>query len=483
MFTPDETPKVLSEEQILAVHEQSMRILEDTGMDVLWEPARDLLRAEGNKVDDVRVRFDREWLMEMIAKVPSTFEVQARDPAKTIKVGDGSLVMMPVGGSPFASDLDSGRRAGSIDDHDTLVKLAHSAAPITCLQSATVEATTLPVPTRHMDMDYSVIRYSDKPYTTYGASGTKTRDGIALAEIWAGGREAIERTPALLVIINPNSPLVWDERMADALMAAAEANQPVVVTPFLLAGGTSPVSVSGALSIQVAEALTGAALAQAVRPGVPCMYGSFFTPLDMRTGAPAFGLPEGLLATLAGAQLARHYKIPYRGGGALASGNAVDAQTAAEGVSSLWATYLSASDLVLHAAGWLEGGLTASFEKFALDVELLTQFQRTGQGIGFSAEELAADEIEHMGPAGMYLQSDHTMNHFKEWLYMSPMFTTPDYTTWSSMGSEMLDARANAGWKKLLAEYEDPGIDDAVDEALRDYIGRRKSEIGDDEDD
>jgi trimethylamine--corrinoid protein Co-methyltransferase len=206
------------------------------------------------------------------------------------------------------------------------------------------------------------------------------------------------------------------------------------------------------------------------------MYGTFFTPLDMRTGSPAFGLPEGVLATLAGAQLARFYGMPYRGGGALASGNCVDAQAASEATTSLWATYLSSSDLVLHAAGWLEGGLTASFEKFALDVELLTQFERTALGIGFSDEELAKDEIALMGPGGMYLESAHTMTHFKEWVYMSPLFTTPDYNTWESMGSETLDRRANASWKKMLESWEDPGIDPAVDEALKEYIAKRKAE-------
>lgn len=476
MFTPREAPEVLTQEQLGAVHEQSMALLQDVGLDVLWAPARDVFAAAGNKVDGVRVRFDRDWIMDMVGKIPSTFVVQARNPERNITVGGGSRIMMPVGGSPFVSDLDMGRRRGSLADHDTLVRLGHSADVIRCLQSATVEAVELPVATRHMDMDYSVIRNSDKPYATYGASGPKVRDGIAMAEIWAGGRAAIEETPAIFVIINPNSPLVWDERMADALMTAAEANQPVVLTPFLLAGGTSPVSLAGGLSIQVAEALSGAALAQAVRPGVPCMYGTFFTPLDMRTGSPAFGLPEGVLATLAGAQLARFYGMPYRGGGALASGNCVDAQTASEATTSLWATYLSSSDLVLHAAGWLEGGLTASFEKFALDVELLTQLERTALGIGFSEEELAREEIASMGPGGMYLESAHTMAHFKEWVYMSPLFTTPDFNTWEAMGSETLDRRANAAWKRMLGNWEDPGIAPGVDEALKEYMARRKAE-------
>ncbi|MEX0991483.1 MAG: trimethylamine methyltransferase family protein [Actinomycetota bacterium] len=481
MFTPDDAPKVLTEEQLDTIHEQALTILEDVGMDILWDPALELLGAEGNKVEGTRVRFDRAWLMEMVAKAPTTFSVRPRNPENEIMVGDGSLVLLPVGGSPFVSDLDRGRRSGTIADHDELIKLAHATDIITCLQSATVEAQDLPVMTRHMDMDYSILRNSDKAYVAYGGTGYKVRDSIEMAAIACGGRAAIEEIPGTMVVINPISPLVWDERMSDALIATAEANQGLIVTPFLLAGATAPVSISGSLSIQVAEALSGTAIAQAVRPGTPCMYGSFFTPLDMRTGAPAFGLPQGVLGTLAGAQLSRRYGLPYRGGGALASGNAVDGQAASESANSLWATFLAASDFVLHAAGWLEGGLTASFEKFALDVEMCREFLKTKEGIGFTDEELALDEIEHMGPAGMYLESAHTMGHFREWLYMSPLFTTPDFNTWQAMGEEGLDRRANAMWKQILESYEDPGIDDAVDEELREFIAKRKEETVDDD--
>ncbi len=231
-----------------------------------------------------------------------------------------------------------------------------------------------------MDMEYSTIRWSDKPYTTYGTSGPRARDGIRMAEIVHGGRAAIEAEPALMGVVNPNSPLIWDFRMTDALVAWAEAKQPIIVTPFLLAGATSAVSVAGGLAQQVAEALSGVALAQAIRPGAPCLYGSFFTVTDMRTGSPAFGTPESVFGVLAGGQLARRYGLPFRGGGGLASSPAVDAQAASETLMMLWATMLAGTDVVLHAAGWLEGGLTASFEKFALDVELLRQFRRQARG-------------------------------------------------------------------------------------------------------
>ena len=325
-----------------------------------------------------------------------------------------------------------------------------------------------------MDMDYSVLRWSDKPYTCYGTSGPKARDAVELAALVFGGRDALADEPAFLGIVNPNSPLIWDYRMTDALIAWAEAGQAVVVTPFLLAGGTAPVSVAGALSIQVAEALSGVALAQTVRPGVPCLYGSFFTALDMRTGSPAFGTPESTFGILAGAQLARRYGLPFRGGGGLASANSVDGQAAAETQQMLWATMLAGTDLVLHAAGWLEGGLTASFEKFALDLELLNMFERLREGIGFSEQELAFDALAEMGPGGLFLASTHTMEHFKEWLYMSPLFFTPDFAAWQGQGSPTLDQNANAAWKKLLDSYEDPSIDPGIDEALREYMAKRR---------
>jgi trimethylamine--corrinoid protein Co-methyltransferase len=383
---------------------------------------------------------------------------------------------MNVGGPPFASDLDEGRRSGRISDHDTLIRLTQASGVLNCVQTGAVEATDLQMEIRHMDMEYSTIRWSDKPYTTYGTSGPRALDGVRMAEIVHGGREAIEAEPALMGVVNPNSPLIWDFRMTDALMVWAQAKQPIVVTPFLLAGATAPVSVSGGLAQQVAEALSGVALAQLVREGAPCLYGSFFTVTDMRTGAPAFGTPESVFGVLAGAQLARRYGLPFRGGGGLASSNAVDAQAAAETQMMLWATMLASTDVVLHAAGWLEGGLTASFEKFALDVELLAQFRRQIEGIGFSDEELAFDALKEVGPGGLFLASPHTRAHFKEWLYMSPLFQTTDFATWETMGAEALEVTANRRWKQILESYEDPGLDPAIDEALRAYMASRRDD-------
>ncbi len=476
MFERETAPRILTEEQEETVHETAMRVLEEIGTDVKHDRARALLSEAGMKVEDERVYWDRGFVMERVAMAPSSFRLRARNPERSLTVGgrDAVPVWMNVGGPPIASDLDGGRRSGRLQDHDAFIKLTQATDVLNCVQTGAVEATDLQVEVRHMDMEYSTIRWSDKPYATYGTSGPRARDGIRMAEIVHGGREAIEAQPAFMGIVNPNSPLIWDFRMTDALIAWAEAKQPVVVTPFLLAGATSPVSVAGGLAQQVAEALSGVALAQLVREGVPCLYGSFFTVTDMRTGSPAFGTPESVLGILAGAQLARRYGLPFRGGGGLASSPAVDAQAAAETQMMLWATNLAATDVVLHAAGWLEGGLTASFEKFALDVELLRQFRVQSRGIGFSEEESAIDALREAGPGGLFLSSPHTRAHFKDWLDMSPLFQTPDFAPWDAMGSETTEVAANRAWKDLLESYEDPGLAPAIDAELREYMETRR---------
>jgi trimethylamine--corrinoid protein Co-methyltransferase len=478
MFSGNTGREVLSEEQIDLVHERAMTVLEEIGTDVRHPQALELLTGLGQKVDGERVHWDREFIMEMLAKAPSAFTLQGRNPDRAVRIGDAGPVLTPVGGSPFCSDLERGRRDGTYADHVELVKMAHAADLITCHQSGTVEAADLDGNTRHMDMDYSILRYSDKPHVCYGTSGYKARDAVALAAIACGGREAIERTPALLGVVNPNSPLVWDFLMVDALTEWATAGQPVVITPFLLAGATAPITIASGLVLKVAEALSGVALVQAIRAGSPVLFGSFFTAVDMRTGGPSFGTPESVLGTLAGGQLARRYRLPYRGGGGLCSSNALDMAAAAETSMTLWATMMAGSHLVMHAAGWLEGGLTASYEKFAFDLELLRMFTTIDQGIETTDERFAIETMREEGPGGMFLAAGHTLDHFREWMFMSPLFRSQAYVTWQKQGSLTADRLATAEWKALLERYEDPGIDDAVDEELREYMARRRAEIG-----
>jgi trimethylamine--corrinoid protein Co-methyltransferase len=278
-------------------------------------------------------------------------------------------------------------------------------------------------------------------------------------------------------VVNPNSPLVWDGLMVDTLVACAEFGQPVAITPFLLAGASAPVTLAAGLSLLVAETLAGVAMAQLVREGSPCIFGCFFNGVDMRSGGPSLGLPESVLTTLAGAQLARRYGLPLRGGGALCSGIALDAQAAVESTMSLWTTYLAGCDLVLHSAGWIEGGLTASWEKFALDVEVLRMMNRIRSGLAVDDEQLAFDTIAEVGPGGLFLAHEHTLARFRTDVFMSPLFRSQAYPNWVKLGSPEADEVATGQWQALLESYEDPGIDDAVDAELRDYVARRTREL------
>ena len=467
----------LSDADLDAIHDQAMRILENVGTEVHSDLMLKMLDEAGQRVDGTRVRWDAGFVMDQLAKAPARFTLQGRDPRYAVTIGGGSLVHTPTGGSPFVSDAERGRRDGDMASFIELVKMAHASNVLPMMQSGTTEAQDLSDLSRHLEMDYAVLRWSARPFILYGATGPRTRDGLEIAAIAAGGQDALLRQPSVMGIVNPNSPLVWDTLMVEELMALAEFGQPVAITPFLMAGASAPGTLAGGLSLLVAETLSGVAMAQLVRPGTPCVLGTFLNGLDMRSGGISLGLPEGLLATLAGGQLARRYGLPLRGGGGLCSGLDLDMQTAAESAMSLWATYLAECDLVVHAAGWLEGGLVASYEKLAFDVELLKMFERVRSGIAVNEEQLAYDVIERQGPGGLYLGDEHTLEHFRDESFMSPMFRAQAYPTWVKLGSPSVASVATAGWKALLESYEDPGIDDAVDSELRSFIERRSSEL------
>lgn len=362
-------------------------------------------------------------------------------------------------------------------DHDDIVRLVQMSDELAIVQSGGTEASEIDPVGRHLDLDRSCLRWSDKPYVCYGTSGAKARDAVELAAIVFGGREALAERPAIMGIVNPNSPLVWDELMIDSLWEWAEARQPVVVTPFLLAGATAPVSVAGGLSLQIAEALTGIALVQLISPGAPAVFGSFYSAIDMRTGGPSFGTPEFVLGTLAGGELARRYGVPFRGGGGLCSANVLDGQAAHESAMALWSTFLAGSDLVMHAAGWLEGGLTTSFEKLVLDIEALRMFRTMREGITVDDEHLALDAIRETGPGGMFLASEHTLEHFREWSFLSPVFKSTAFSSWQKAGSVRAEETATTVWQKLLDSYEEPVLDEAIAEELEEFIVRRKLEL------
>ncbi|MCB0907243.1 MAG: trimethylamine methyltransferase family protein [Nocardioidaceae bacterium] len=467
----------LSPDDLDKVHAQAMRLLSDVGTEVHDDEMLQRLRAAGQRVDDTRVRWDPDWVLDQLRLAPSGFTLTGRNPERSVRIGGGSLVHVPVGGPPFAHDEERGRRDGSIADHIELVKLEHASDRLQVLQSGTVEAQDLDADHRHLQMDYSILRWSDRPYIVYGSSGPKARDGFELAALASGGRDRLAEHPMTLGIVNPNSPLVWDGLMVGQLAACADYAQPVAITPFLLAGASAPVTLAAGLSLLVAETLSGVAMAQLVRPGAPCILGTFVTGVDMRSGGPSLGLPEFVLATLAGGQIARRYGLPLRGGGGLCSGIPLDAQSATETAMSLWATHLAGCDLVVHAAGWLEGGLVASYEKLALDLEVLRMFDRMRQGIVVDDDTLAFDAIAETGPGGLFLAHDHTLERFRTEAFMSPLFRSNAFPTWTKQGAPSAEHIAAGEWHRLLESYVDPGIDEGLDQALTELVERRTAEL------
>jgi trimethylamine--corrinoid protein Co-methyltransferase len=469
---------ILSEEQVGQIHDHAMQILEEIGIDFLHPRSLDLFRQAGLKIEDQRVRFDRAFIEEHIKTVPASFEVQARNPKNSVTIGGNHMVNAPVYGPPFITDLDRGRRGATIIDFTNFDKMAQATPQIHCAGGTIVEPEDLPLDTRHLDMVYSHIRWTDKPFMGSVISEQNARDSIEMAAIVFGGKERIDKTPALLALINVNSPLRYDDRMLGALMEYAAAGQPAVVTPFLMAGAMSPMGLAGTLAQQTAEALAGIALIQLIRPGTPCIYGSFLTNVDMQSGSPAFGTPESAMGILASAQMARHYNIPFRGGGALTSSKAPDAQAAYESMMCMWPTVLGGVHFVLHAAGWLESALLASYEKFIIDVEALRMFEWIlTKGMPFDDEGFAMDGIREVGPGGHHLGSEHTMRHYRSGFYRPLISSTENYDRWQRMGSRTADRVANEKWKKLLADYQDPGIDSGVDEQLKAFMEVRKDAI------
>jgi trimethylamine--corrinoid protein Co-methyltransferase len=469
---------ILSPEDVEAIHSQAMTILEEIGIDFLHPRARDLLGGAGMRIEDMRVRFDRGWVLEMAAKTPPTFEFQARNPQRTVTIGGDNVVNAPVYGPPFVTDLERGRRGATIEDFNNFDKMAQSVDQIHCAGGTTVEPEDLPLSSRHLDMVYSHIRWTDKPFMGSVISTENAHDTVEMASIVCGGRESIEKNPAILSLINVNSPLRYDDRMLGALIEYSEARQPVIVTPFLMAGAMSPMGLAGTVAQQTAEALAGIALVQLIRPGTPSVYGSFLTNTDMQSGSPAFGTPESAMGILASAQMARHYNLPFRGGGALTSSKAPDAQAAYESMMCMWPTVLGRVNFVLHAAGWLESALLASYEKFVIDVEALRMFEWILQkGLPVDEEGMAMDALREVGPGGHFLGAEHTLRHYRTGFYRPWISSTENYDRWNRFGARTADQVAAERWKQLLAEYQDPGIDPGVDEQLKEFISRRKKDL------
>lgn len=472
--------EVLSADQLEAIHLTSLRILEELGIELMSARARAALRHAGAEVDDEsgRVRLDRGLVAERLASAPASFVLTPRNEARCIHLGGNHVNFGLVAGPPSVHDCERGRRAGNFRDYCDFTRLAQYFNAIHLLGNQVCAPIELPANSRHLDTYRANLLYSDRVFHCSAIGAGRALDGIRMAAIARGlSLEEFAASPGLITIISVNSPRRFDEAMAEGLMTMAAHGQAVVVTPFTLMGAMAPVSLAAALAQQNAEALFGIVLAQCVRPGAPVMYGAFTSNVDMRSGAPAFGTPENAKANAASGQLARRYRLPYRTSNASAS-NAADAQGAYETEMSLWGAILGHGNLIYHAAGWQEGGLTASFEKLVLDVEMLQLMMEFLKPTVVDEEELGFEAIARVATGGHFFGEPHTMARYEHAFYQPLLSNWQNYETWQLAGSQDATQRATGIWKRALAEYQQPALDPAIREALDAYVEQRRLELG-----
>jgi trimethylamine--corrinoid protein Co-methyltransferase len=480
--------EILGADQLEAIHQAGLRILRDVGVEVLGSRAlvhfeRAGARVAGEDGDGAgrgaagRVRLEPSHVEELVALAPSRFELHARNPERNLVFGDRHLVFGAVGGPAFVTDLERGRRAGTFADFEAYVRLIGALDIIHQEGGGPLEPTDLPVETRHLDMYRTLATTLDKTWQCLAFGREVVDDAVEVACLARGvSREQLVAEPSLMTIVNTNSPLRLDGPMSEGLMAMAEHGQPVVATPFTLAGAMAPSTLAGALAQQHAEALFMVALAEIVRPGAPMVYGGFTSNVDMRTGSPAFGTPEYVKAQIATGQLARRVGLPHRSSNVTGSA-VVDAQAAYESEMSIWGAVLGGASLLYQGAGWLEGGLTASFEKLILDAELLQQMALVLEPLAVSEEELGLEAIAEVGPGGHFFGSPHTLARYETAFYQPMLSDWRNFETWRDDGARTATERAHVIWKRLLAEHEPPPVDPAVAESLDAFVARRKREI------
>ena len=472
--------ELLSSDAIETIHQAGLSILQETGMVILSANARQRFSAAGFEVNHESnlVRFDSELVEALVARAPASFTLRARNPEKNVKLGAGHAVFASVGGPAYVMDNDRGRRNGSYAEMCDFLRLVQSLDILHQEGGGGFEAMDLPAASRHLDLFYAQCTLLDKNWLPWTMGRAQTLDAIEMVAISLGLKPAdLVDSPALCGIINTNTPLQLDIPMAEGLITMAEFGQAVALTPFTLAGAMAPVTMAGALALQHAEAMAGIALTQIVRPGSPVLYGGFTSNVDMKTGSPAFGTPEYLQAAQASGQLARRLGVPFRSSNVNAA-NSPDAQSAYESCLSLWGAISGQANLIKHAAGWLHGGLTASLEKLIIDAEILQMVAASLEPFEVSKETIALEAIAEVGPGGHFFGSPHTMARYESAFYAPILSNWDNHETWLEAGSINAEQRANQIWKQLLQEYQQPDIDPAIDEALRDYMERRKREIG-----
>ena len=471
--------EIASDETLAVIEHTADTVLEEVGIEVRDYPeALPIFARAGAIVDGTRVRFPRGMCREIVStNAPSTYVQNARNPINDVVIGGNHTVFAPNYGSPFVHDLDNGRRYATLADFENFVKLTYMSPWLHHSGGTVCEPVDVPVSKRHLDMVYSHLKYSDKPFMGSVTAGSRAADSVELARIGFGG-DLHDRT-VMTSLINASSPLVWDGTMLAAAQCYAEHNQATIITPFILAGAMAPATSAGVAVQTLAEALAGMTFVQLVRPGAPVVFGSFASSMSMQTGAPTFGTPEPAIVLYTVAALARRLGVPFRSGGSLTASKLPDAQAAYESANTLQPTLLGGVNFVLHAAGWLEGGLAIGYEKFVLDCDQLGMMTTFVRGLDASENGLALAALRTNTPGTHFLGTAHTFANFETAFYRSDTADNSSYEQWSEDGALDAAQRANALWKRRLAEYEPPALDDATDEAMREYIARRKTELPD----
>lgn len=472
--------QLVSYDQIEAIHNASLKLLSETGIEVLLDDAREIMRKAGADVRDgeTRVRFDPALIEQMVASAPSEFDLHARNPNHTVRMGGNNVVFNMMASAPNCSDTDTGRRTGNQADYRNFLRLAQMHNVLHITGGYPVEPIDIHASVRHLDCISDYLTLTDKAYCIYSLGRDRVADAIEMTRIGHGlTMEEMQNRACMFSIINTNSPLQLDIPMMEGVIELCKMGQPVVITPFTLAGAMAPITIAGALTLQNAEALAGIAFTQMVRPGAPVIYGGFTSNVDMKSGAPAFGTPEYMKAQHVGGQLARRYGLPYRSSNVCAA-NTVDAQAAYESTFSLWGAINGGMNMLMHGAGWLEGGLCCSYEKTIMDIDLLQMVSEFLQPLPTTDDDLALDAINDVGPAGHFFGTEHTQSRYRDAFYSPILSDWRNYESWAEAGSPIAIERANTVWKDRLATYQEPALDPAIREELDAFVAKRKAEGG-----